>query len=186
MKTVQLLKREHVAIASILEWFDRKIDEAERNFAIDRETIERLLDFFERAVDGQHQEKEERIFLPTLMRRATGENSPYVHKLFREHHEDRKLLTLMRSNLEGACYGEPNCINVLVRYGRLYLMHERKHARWEEAVLFSMAERILTPEDDREIVEGFQRIDSLWESTVPAAAGRLCLWLDQQGAPVPA
>src|SRR5688572_22351809 len=62
MKSIQLLRREHEAISSVLERFERALAEAERDFAIDPETIERLLEFFERAVDGQHQEKEERFF----------------------------------------------------------------------------------------------------------------------------
>ena len=183
MKAIQELRSEHESIATILERFERWIDQAEQDFEVDREVIGRLLDFFEQSVDGQHQEKEERVFLPCLMRRVTGQ-SAHVHKLFREHLEDRKLLAMMRNNLEGACFGEPNCIRVLVRHGRLYLAHEHKHARWEETLLFELAERILTPEDDREIAQGFRHIDKLWDSTVGIAARRLCCWLDQRGATV--
>ncbi len=182
MKAIQELRREHEAIGCILEQLERRIDEVERNLEVDRETIERLLEFFERAVDGQHQEKEERVFLPALVSRVAGPDAPQVRKFFREHLEDRKLLAMMRSNLAGACYGEPNCIEVLVRYGRLFVLHERKHARWEETALLSLADRVLTPEDDREILEGFGRIDTYWDSTVPEAARRLSRWLDQRGA----
>ncbi len=184
MKAIEELRREHQAIAGILGLFERRLDEAERAFEIDRETIERLLEFFERAVDGQHQEKEERIFLPALTRRAADRESPLVHKIFREHLEDRKLLAMLRTNIAGASYGEPNCINVLVRYGRLYLVHERQHARWEERELFSLAERVLTPEDEREILRGFRHLDGLWGSSVSDAARRLASWLDQRGAAV--
>ena len=183
MKAIHELRLEHEAIAGILERFERRIDDAERNLEVDREVIQRLLEFFEHAVDGQHQEKEERIFLPCLMRRVTGQNA-HVDKLFREHLEDRKLLAMMRNNLEGACHGEPNCIDVLVRYGRLYVVHERKHARWEETVLVTMAERILTAEDDREILQGFQHIDELGNSTVCVAAYRVSSWLDLRGTVV--
>lgn len=183
MQAIQELRREHESIASVLERFERRIDAAERDFEVDREEVERLLEFLEQSVDGQHQEKEERVFLPCLMRRVNGQ-SAQVQKLFREHLEDRKLLAMLRSNLEGACYGEPNCIRVLVRHGRLYLAHERKHARWEESTLFVLADRILTAEDEREIVHGFRHIDELWDSTVCVAARKLCAWLDQRGATV--
>lgn len=184
MRTTQTLAREHVAIASILERFERRLDEAERNSEIDREAFERLLGFFEQAVDGQHQEKEERILLPCLVRRAADQDAPDVQRLFREHLEDRKLLAVLRDNLESASYGEPNSIQVLVRYGRLYLLRERKHARWEETALFPLAARILTPEDDREILQGFRHLDALWDSSLLAAARRLSAWIDQRGAAV--
>jgi hemerythrin-like domain-containing protein len=153
MRTIQTLACEHESIASILARFERSLDEAERSLEIDRATFERLLEFFERSVDGQHQEKEERILLPCLARRATDQAAPDV-------------------------------IQVLVRYGRLYLLRERKHARWEETALFPLATRILTPEDDREILQGFEHIDAHWESNLPEEARRLSAWIDRQGAAI--
>jgi hemerythrin-like domain-containing protein len=184
MNAIQELLQDHDAIAGMLARFARAIDDAERTFEIDRETIERLLQFFEHHVDGHHQEKEEKIFLPCLMRRVTGEDRPEVRKLFREHREDRRLLAMMRSNLAGASYGEPNCIRVLARYGRLFVLRERRHAEWEESTFFPLAERVLTPRDQREILNGFRELESHHASTVAGAARQLAAWLDQQGAVV--
>ena len=59
-----------------------------------RDELERQLDHFERGlsfppdqVDGHQQEKEERIFLPRLLSRASGEDVIALRELLQDHGE---------------------------------------------------------------------------------------------------
>lgn len=186
MKSIQNLSSEHRAIARISTCFEREIEAGERDGVIDCEAFDKILSFFEVQVDGHHQEKEERIFLPRLLTRACGEDVELVRGLFDQHLGQRVLLTSMRNLIAGAFCGEPSCITVLGRQGRRYLALHREHSNWEQAVVFGVAQRTLTPLDDRAILNGFRRIDDLWGTSVCNAASRLEAWLDRRTSPVPA
>lgn len=179
MESIRELTREHAAIQGLLEHFARTIDAAGLSGQIDAEAVERLLAFLETEVDGHHQEKEERALLRAVQALAGGDDLHCAQAAFREHVDERKLLALMRNNIEGACYGEPNCVAALVRYARRYLATQREHIAWEETVLFALAARILGPEEDRKVLQGFRELDEVWGTSVSDAAARLSAWLDQ-------
>jgi hemerythrin-like domain-containing protein len=180
MKALQALAREHAAIASCCERFETEIGEIIRWSEVDAEALDRLLTFFEVQVDGHHQEKEERIFMPRLLSRASGGDVDALRALFDDHGAQRKLLAQMRNQIEGAAYGEPNSIAVLVRAAKHYLREQREHSTWEQTTLFPMAVRILGPRDDRAILNGFRRLDQMWGTSVAGAARSLAEWLDQR------
>ena len=186
MESIAELTREHEAIRSVLEPFAWSLDRAELEGQIDAESVERVLGFLEREVDGHHQEKEERALLSRVLERVQGADLARARVAFREHVDERKLLALMRNNLEGACYGEPNCVRAVVRHARRYVSTQREHLEWEQRVLFPLAERTLGPAEDRAIVHAFRELDELWGSTVQDAALRLHAWLDQHTSLVPA
>lgn len=180
MKALQVLTREHAAIAACCARFEAEIEGIVGRCEVDAEALDRLLHFFEVQVDGHHQEKEERIFMPRLLARAAGEDVLVLRALFDDHHSQRKLLAHMRNQIEGVTYGEPNSVAVLVRAARTYLRAQREHSRWEQSTLFPMAHRILGPRDDRAILNGFRRLDEMWATTVWDAARALAEWLDQR------
>jgi len=180
MKALQVLAREHAAIAACCARFEAEIDGITGRCEVDAETLDRLLHFFEVQVDGHHQEKEERIFLPRLLARASGEDVHLLRSLLDDHGAQRKCLAHMRNQIDGVTYGEPNSITVLVRVAQRYLRAQREHSHWEQSVLFPAASRILGPRDDRAILNGFRRLDELWGTTVWGAARALAEWLDQR------
>ncbi len=180
MKALQVLTREHAAIAACCARFEAEIDGIIGRCEVDAEALDRLLYFFEVQVDGHHQEKEERIFLPRLLSRAAAEDVRALRALLDDHGEQRKLLAEMRNQIEGVTYGEPNSLAVLVRAAQRYLRAQREHSTWEQAVLFSRAQHILGPRDDRAILNGFRRLDEVWGTSVWDAARALAAWLDQR------
>jgi hemerythrin-like domain-containing protein len=186
MKALIELTREHAAIGALVARFESEIAEGIRLGEIDADAVDRLLGFFEREVDGHHQEKEERVLLPRLMARAAGAELELLRTLASEHDGQRKLLAHMRNQVEGATYGEPNSLAVLLREAGRYVRQQREHSRWEQRVLFPLARRLLDADDDRELVRGFRRLDGVWGATVWDAACTLSEWLDQRRSLVPA
>jgi hemerythrin-like domain-containing protein len=186
MKALTILSREHAAIRALLTRFEAEITQGARSGEFDGEAVDRLLEFCERVIDGHHQEKEERVFLPCLTRRARGSDREVLAALGDEHTLQRKLLSHMRNQIEGASYGEPNSIAVLVRLARNYFQHQREHSRWEQQVLFPLAQRILLAEDDAALLRGFAGLDEALGTTVWEDACSLAEWLDQRRSLVPA
>jgi len=187
MKALALLSREHAAIGALLGRLERELAEATRSGEVDAEAIDRLQGFFEHVVEGHHQEKEERLFLPCLLTRATGAELELLRTVAREHSSQRRALEHMRGQLEGAAYQELFATAALVREGRAFVRRQREHSRWEERVLFTLARRRLSPEDDRLLAADLRREDELRRTTVWEAACAVAEWLDRRRPlPLPA
>jgi hemerythrin-like domain-containing protein len=186
MKTLRILAREHAAIAALSARLAAEVDAAATAGAVDGEAIDRLLQFFEARVDGQHQEKEERALLPRLRARAAQGGAHVVEALAADHALQRRLLAQMRAQLEGAAYAEPNSLAVLVRCARSYLRAQGEHSRWEQAALFPLAARLFGPDDDEALLRAFRLLDRSWGGLLWDEARRVEAWLDQRHAPLPA
>lgn len=180
MQATQILSGQHAAIAAMLERFEDVLEKAIQDDELDAEAFEQLLGFFEERVDGQHQEEEERIFLPRLLTRADGDDVEHVRAILGEHMAQRQLLIQMRCHLQGASSGAPGALEGLAELGRRYLRRQRLHAAWEDAILMPLAERVLTSQDDRAILNGFRHLAETWGGDVEGAARRLTAWLDQR------
>lgn len=181
MQATQILSGQHAAIAAMLERFEDMLDEALESGALDAEALARLLTFFEEQVDGQHQEEEERIFLPRLLTRAGRGDGQQVRSLLDEHIRQRQLLIQLRADLQAAARRAPGALEALAEHGHRYLRRQRLHAAWEDTMVLPLAERVLTPRDDRAILNGFRHLEQTWGSDVEGAARRLASWLDRRG-----
>lgn len=185
MRALGVLAREHEAIARMLAHLEAELEALPLRGEIDAEAVERLLVFFERHVDGQHQEKEERVFLPCLLARARGPDAALAREALGQHAEDRARLAAMRCHIEGATYGDPGSLAQVSNQARGYIRHQREHSRWEQSALFALAHRILSAGDDDALLEGFRAFDAAQAESVLAAAGSLTLWLARRRAPSP-
>jgi len=183
LKALDWMAREHEAIAAMLVRLECELGELARTGELDVEAFERLLAFFEQRVDGQHQENEEREFLPRLTARAAFQEPTLARAVGAEHHAERCLLETMRGHLEGAAYGEPGSLATLALHARRYAQRQRRHAEWETRLVFALARRLLTSEDDRAIVAGFRALARARRGTVCGAARELARWLDRRHVP---
>jgi hemerythrin-like domain-containing protein len=102
MRTLQVLAWEHAAIAACCDRFEAEIDAIVIRSEVDAEALDRLLQFFEHEVDGHHQEKEERIFMPRLLSRASGEDVEALRAMFSRPPRAAKLLAHMRNQIRRA------------------------------------------------------------------------------------
>lgn len=184
MKAIEVMAREHAVIDEVLTRLEGQASDLEVSGELDVEVFERLLSFFEQSVDGHHQEKEERVFLPWLAARAEGEEAALVRTAAADHGAQRQMLALLRNNLEGAMYGEPNSLAVVARFTGCYARHQRAHSRWETEVLFALARRILTHEDDLAILRGFERMETVRGGSIVAAGKQLEDWLARRCTPL--
>lgn len=185
MRALAVLAREHEAIARMLAHLEAELEALPVRGEIDAEAVERLLVFFERQVDGQHQEKEERVFLPCLLAHARGPDAALAREALGQHAEDRARLVAMRSHIEGAAYGDPGSLAEMGRQARGYIRHQREHSRWEQGALFALAHRVLSPGEEGRLLEGFQAFDEGQPESVISAAGALTTWLARRRAPTP-
>lgn len=177
MQSLEKLSREHAAIGAMLDRFENLIEEALASEELDVAAFDRLLCFFEERVDGQHQEQEERVFLPRVFTRARGDEAQRMTSILDEHLVERRLLVQMRCALLDGRSAE---LAGLAELARRYIRHQRLHIAWEDAVIVPLARRVLSARDDRAIRNGWERFRDTWGGDVEEAARRLGSWLDHR------
>jgi len=186
MKTLDVLTREHRTIESMGLRFAAENARIARGQEVDAEALERLLAFFELEVDGHHQEKEERVFLPRLLWHAPEEQALELRALLDEHRDQRALLASLRGEIEGVAYGDGGALDAWLADAQRYLALQREHSRWEGMRLFPLARTCLSRRDDHAIWRGFRRLEQSHGHTLWDAAAALVAWLERRRAGVAA
>jgi hemerythrin-like domain-containing protein len=176
MKILRALTRDHRILRDLLDRLELELDLCVAYENIDAEAVSRLVGFFERQIDGLHQDVEELVLLPRLLRRAPPDVRARVHVLIHAHTQERSCLAAMRTQIEGAAYGDPTSLAAFVRAGRTYVEHQRRHSEWEQVALFPLAERHLTPRDDRAMLAGLRWLERRGPG-VQASGMQLLAWL---------
>ncbi len=145
MKCTDLLIQDHKLILrclDVLENIARKVDnESPAEIAADVEAILRFLRGF---ADNYHLTKEESALFPELLRAAPQPDSPLRHILF-QHDQARSLIEALEDAL--LTRHGPEFVQFANRLSDLI----RTHIETEEHVLYDLAERLLTPEQDQSV-----------------------------------
>lgn len=158
MKSLKILEREHGWIARMGVCLERLIAESRSTDQLPEEASE-LLVLYESFADGRHQEKEEGVLFPALLAFADGRERAVLEQLLQDHGAERRHLAEMRVNLHGALYGEPLSVRAFAAAANDYMELHRAHMGREGEILFPMVERLLTPDADAEVSEGFDALE---------------------------
>lgn len=161
MQATDLLKEEHHGVKislRILEHLCAKLVETpgaeSSKYAAD---LERLIEFFKVFVDKCHHAKEEDVLFPALVGTPTA--SELVRELLEEHASGRKLVVEMAEELTryqaGNKKAASNISEAAIRYARLLTDHIAK----EDRDLYTIADVKISAEDQKEMVEVFEKIE---------------------------
>lgn len=160
METTKILGEEHRWIHAMVDCLERLVEQAVRSGSADFESCSELLYLFESFADGLHQHKEEHVLFPRLLDRAAPAQEAVLRKLVHDHGEEWSHMHRMRAGLQGAVAGQPQALSDFVRAARAYVDLHRRHMDHENRELVGMTERLLTPEDDAEVVRGFRDLEA--------------------------
>lgn len=157
MRPTEELAVEHEGILTMLEILasmaDRMADKP-----IPQEHLERILEFLKVFADACHHGKEEELLFPAL--EAAGvprENGP-IGVMLAEHAAGRALVREMDAAL-GLLRETGGGLTAFAEAGRRYIDLLHQHIHKENQVLFPLADRVLAPDKQAEIAQGFERIE---------------------------
>ena len=160
MKAVEVLRGEHVMVRKLLDCLAALSVEARVLGSLDQDAAGSLLLLFERFVDWSHQDKEELWLFPHMLARATNEEAYLLERIISDHDAERRRLVALFLHLDGTTRGKTESLDRFVLNAVAYQRLQRSHVDAEEEVVLPLAEAILTPEDDRAIMRGFDKIDA--------------------------
>jgi hemerythrin-like domain-containing protein len=150
MKCTDLLIQDHKIIVGALDVLDRLAERVGNDLPVDVQHVEMLLHFLRTFADDHHQTKEESALFPELMRTPAGSEARLRQMIF-EHDQERSLV----EGLEDALRTKKGVEFVLFANRLSALI--RSHIHKEDTVLFGIAERWLSAEQDERVVAGLEK-----------------------------
>jgi len=159
-QALEVLREEHRQIARLLELFERLMAQGRREGRLAAEPAAEMLALFVHFADGLHQEREEACLFTRLFARVrTVEERLALGRLCGEHEEERRALRTLSADLLGAIYGRGSDLERFLSAGSNFVHLHRQHLADETRELLPMAERVLLPEDDADLLELYRGLE---------------------------
>ena len=159
MQATDVLREEHEVILRVLAGVRELVRRLEAGEPVEADLVELVLEFITGFADGCHHRKEEDNLFPLLAKRGLPREGGPVAVMLREHELGRQLVRDMRDALAGLKQGDVAAAADLARAARSYHDLLQEHIDKENGVLFPMADRMLSKEDGRVLVERFEHVE---------------------------
>ena len=159
MKATDELKNEHQGIElmlRVLKAIARKFGQGE---PIDKAQLDDIIEFLAVFVDKCHHGKEEEFLFPALEAAGVQRDGGPIGVMLSEHEQGRKLVAEIKGAVarytSGGKSAAPDSQTAIADYVALLTQHIVK----ENTVLFPMADAKLTPKQDDELFEAFEKLE---------------------------
>lgn len=153
MKPTDVLKEEHDAILLALKVIAAMAKRIDAGGEVPVEHMNSLVDFIRNFADYCHHGKEEDLLFKEMEKAGFPANAGPIGVMLAEHEEGREYV---REMAKAAAAGSPkDFAHAAVAYANLLAQHIDK----ENNILYEMADQSLTPEQQRALEEGFERVE---------------------------
>ena len=153
------LKHEHNEIGLMLDVLGKICELLDAGENIDPEHLKQLHDFMFAFVDKCHHTKEEEILFPMLKSINGAESKELIYVLIAEHKTGRKYANAIGEAISGHENIYLQDRSKIIKYGRNYIKLLVQHIDKENNVLFPMAEKKLSDEQNQELFEEFEVVE---------------------------
>jgi hemerythrin-like domain-containing protein len=158
-KATSVLRHEHEAILKMLDVADEVSRRVERGIAIAPDVFTGLVEFFRLFADKCHHGKEEDLLFPAMEGKGVPRHGGPVGVMLIEHEQGRARVKEMAAVSEEIANGNTAAAVRWVPAARGYSDLLRAHIQKENNVLFVMAERILSDDEQAELSRGFEKVE---------------------------
>jgi hemerythrin-like domain-containing protein len=109
--------------------------------------------------DRCHLGKEETFLFPALIHRGVPSHGCPIGGLTMEHHKGRRMVGELANANRGSAAGEPPAREDLVKSLRALVAFYPNHIWKEDYLLFPLADKVLTPQDQQELMDEFETVE---------------------------
>ncbi|MDO8568643.1 MAG: hemerythrin domain-containing protein [Dehalococcoidales bacterium] len=160
MTAIEELKHEHRIIERMLAVLRAANDRAEAGQALPPDFFNQVVDFVRNFADKCHHGKEEDNLFPTMELRGVPRLGGPLAVMLEEHRQGRDYVRQMDEAARRLAGGDKSALKMGLAAARGYADLLTAHIAKEDNVLYPMAERVLTPEDEQELLEKFEEIET--------------------------
>lgn len=154
MTATDVLRHEHEAIQRVVNVMERAASRLEAGDTVPREALSSAIDFVRGFADGCHHAKEERTLFPLMKEHGVPEQGGPLGVMLHEHDAGRAFIQQLEHAIERDDRAD------IVEALRGYVSLLRGHIAKENDVLFPMADRVLSSDEQQRLVTEFERIES--------------------------
>ena len=160
MRATESLEREHRTIERIVRVVSVLVDELTESRDVDGSILSDLCDFLRVYGHQCHHGKEESYLFPLLESRGVPEEGCPLGALRHEHQHSRALteglVEAITRYSENPSLGRQALVEVLRDLARFYPAHIWK----EEYLLFPLATKVLSPQEDEQLMKEFASVEA--------------------------
>jgi hemerythrin-like domain-containing protein len=171
ISATKMLREEHDTILEMLGSLEAIVQRFEAHEAVAIETLNEFTDFFVLFADRSHHGKEEHLLFPLMERKGVPRAGGPLGCMLAEHDEGRAYIHTMKQNTVGSAQGDESARKLWAGAARGYSTLLRNHIWKENEILFPIAERILSPEEQTSLAAQFAHMQR--EKLDPEAEARL-------------
>ncbi len=159
MTSIQTMQAEHRLIESVVKALGDAATAIEKGRQPDANMLTNAVGFLRTYADKLHHGKEEAWFFPMLVRRGVPPQGCPIGGLNREHEKGRALVKALADHVSACQQRQPGSQQELLTTLREILDLYRNHIWKEDAMVFPMAEKLLTAADQEELAAKFAEVD---------------------------
>lgn len=155
----QILRKEHDTILEMLDALEAAANRIDAGNSVPQSFLADFHEFFSLFADRCHHGKEEDLLFPLLERKGVPRVGGPVGCMLAEHDEGRGFVKIMARNAELCAKGDLQARKSWTAAARSYANLLRNHIWKENEILFLMAERLMSPEEQAALAAEFARVE---------------------------
>jgi hemerythrin-like domain-containing protein len=160
LKATEDLMTEHRAIERMLAILEEAAQRLERGQRVRPDLFREAVDFVRNFADRCHHAKEEENLFPRMEARGVPRQGGPLAVMLREHDQGRAHVATIAGAIGAYESGDESAARTIAENARAYVGVLRGHIMKEDSVLFPMADRVLILDDQQELVERFEQIET--------------------------
>ncbi len=160
MKATEILMEEHRIIENVLTALTLAARTQKTDDPLPVQFFVDAVDFIRGFADGCHHRKEEDVLFKALARHGFSEDQGPLGVMLHEHEQGRSFTRSMADAVQRIERGDKSARALLAEAATSYAHLLRHHIAKENQVLFKMADRAIPLDEQAEIEEAFDRIES--------------------------
>jgi len=160
MGLTEVLKDEHRVIEVVLRCLERISDEAITTGALNEESAVQAVDVIRTFADKCHHGKEEDHLFTRLVEHGVPQEGGPVGQMLLEHEQGRAYVKSMAESVPDAATGKKEALQKFAQNACGYVQLLRAHIQKEDTILFPMADRMLSEEDQAQLMKAAEGVES--------------------------
>lgn len=160
MRPTEILSGEHRVIEVAIACLEQIIIRAIEAKKLDGVSAEQVVDFIRTFADQCHHGKEENQLFVVLEEKGMPREGGPVGQMLLEHEQGRAFVRGMADNLAEASLGNEKALSAFTQNAQGYIYLLRAHIEKEDGILFPMADRFLSDDDQESLLSAFEKVET--------------------------